>query len=442
LVLALIFLITTINYADRSAMSIAGSPMSKELHIDSVQLGYLFSAFGWSYAIGQIPGGWLLDRFGSKRVYAVSIGLWSIVTMLAAFAGVLTTTVVASVAFLFVLRFLLGLVESPAFPANNRVAIAWFPTSERGRATSIFNSAQYFAGFLFTPLTAWLVQSFGWRSAFVVLGAGGLVLGVVWLLWMKSPANHPRVNEAELAKITDGGGLPYIDGAPDEDEAAVQKARHRVSWSEVRQLFTSRLLWGTYVGQYCITALTFFFTTWFPIYLIQGRHMDIMGAGFAAAVPALFGFTGGLAGGFLSDFLMKRGVSVTWARKTPFVVGMLLAGAIGLANFMDSDVLIITTMALAFFGKGLAAVGWAVVSDAAPKEATGLASGVFNGLGNVAGIVTPIVIGYILAATGSFQGALWFVSAHCIVALVAYLSMGRIRRLEFAPRPGERVEAA
>lgn len=426
LVLGLIFLITTINYADRASLSISGVPMSEELGINSVQLGYLFSAFGWSYALGQIPGGWLLDKFGSKKVYGFSIGLWSLVTLAMSLAGTVTTTVLASVVFLFTMRFLLGLVESPAFPANNRVVAAWFPTAERGRSTAIFNSAQYLAVALFSPIMAWIAHSLGWHWVFIILGLAGLPLALLWLIWMKTPAMHPQVNEAELKTIRDGGGLPDMDTAIETNGNAAG-----VSWKQLRQLLSNRLLWGTYVGQYCITALAYFFTTWFPIYLIQGRGMSILDAGLAVVVPAVCGFSGGIIGGFFSDWLIRRGVPLSVARKTPFMIGMVFAAAIGLSNFMESDWLIITMMALAFFGKGLAAVGWAVISDTAPPEAIGLAGGVFNGLGNLAGIVTPVVIGYTLAATGSFQVALWFVSAHCVLAVIAYGTMGKIRRVVF-----------
>ena len=161
--------------------------------------------------------------------------------------------------------------------------------------------------------------------------------------------------------------------------------------------------------------------------------MSILEAGFAAAVPALFGFVGGVAGGLASDLLLRKGYSLTVARKAPIVVGMLLATLIIACVWVRSEWLVVALMAVAFFGKGVASLGWAVMADVAPKQLAGLAGGVFNTFGNIAGIVTPIVVGYIVAGTGSFDLALTFVAAHCLLAIFAYLVVvGRIARLELA----------
>ena len=168
----LLFLATTVNYADRATLSIAGSALAKDLALDPVGMGYVFSAFGRAYVIGQIPGGWLLDRFGSKRVYVSSVLAWSIVTLLQGFVGVLPAAL--AVAALFSLRLLLGLAEAPSFPGNSRIVSAWFPTAERGTASAIFNSAQYFALVLFSPIMGAITHAFGWRYVFVAMGAIGI----------------------------------------------------------------------------------------------------------------------------------------------------------------------------------------------------------------------------------------------------------------------------
>ena len=139
-------------------------------------MGYAFSAFGWAYVVGQIPGGWLLDRFGSKRVYVWSILLWSVFTLLQGLVGLLHGTI--AVVALFSLRFLLGLAESPSFPGNGRIVAAWFPTAERGTASAIFNSAQYFALVLFSPILGAVTHAFGWRYVFFLMGAIGILLAV------------------------------------------------------------------------------------------------------------------------------------------------------------------------------------------------------------------------------------------------------------------------
>src|SRR6201996_7870054 len=206
LILLLIFVITTFNYADRATLSVTGSPMRAEFGFDAIRMGYIFSAFSWAYVLSQVPAGWLLDRFGARRVYAASIFLWSLFTLLQSSIGLLGSAATAVTA-LFVLRFAMGAAEAPAFPANAKVVASWFPTNERGTASAIFNSAQYFAAVVFTPLMAWLTHAFGWHMVYVVMGAAGLLLALTWLKVMKNPADHPRVSRAELDYIEQGGGV-------------------------------------------------------------------------------------------------------------------------------------------------------------------------------------------------------------------------------------------
>ena len=168
-ILLLIFLITTFNYADRATLSVTGSAMRAEFGLDAIRLGYIFSAFSWAYVLSQLPAGWLLDRFGARRVYAASIFLWSLFTLLQSSIGLLGSAAAAITA-LFVLRFAMGAAESPAFPANAKVVASWFPTVERGTASAIFNSAQYFAAVVFTPLMAWLTHAFGWHTVYLAMG--------------------------------------------------------------------------------------------------------------------------------------------------------------------------------------------------------------------------------------------------------------------------------
>lgn len=159
-----------------------------------------------------------------------------------------------------------------------------------------------------------------------------------------------------------------------------------------------------------------------------------MEAGWVAALPAICGFSGGVLGGVVSDYLIRKGMHPSRARKTPFVIGMALAASLVSANYVEANSMVIALMALAFFGKGLAAVGWAVLSDTAPKGMVGLSGGVFNGIGNIAGIITPVVIGYFVAATGSFNSALWFVAAHGVIGIFAYVVLaGRFERVEIKP---------
>jgi ACS family glucarate transporter-like MFS transporter len=421
LIVAMLFAATTINYADRATISIAGPDMAKELGLSPVQMGYVFSAFAWSYVLAQIPGGWLLDRYSVKWVYAAAVALWSGFTLVQGAVGFFSG--LTAVVLLFALRLAVGLTEAPVFPANARIVAAWFPTRERGMASAFFNSAQYFATVLFTPLMAWIVHNFGWHHVFTSMGLLGLAFAVVWLRVVDSPKNHPSMNQAERDYIEAGGALLDMDGQ--------SRTRQGAAGRTLRQLLANRMLLGIYIGQYCITVLTYFFLTWFPVYLVKERGLSILQAGFAAVLPALCGFIGGILGGVISDLLLRRGFSLTAARKIPIVGGMLLSMSIIGCNYVQADALVVGLMALAFFGKGIGALGWAVVADTSPRESGGLSGGLFNTFGNTAGITTPIAIGYIVQSTGSFNGALVFVGLNALVACFCYLVVvGEIRRVE------------
>ncbi len=421
--LAALFIITTINYADRAILSIAGPAIAEELQFTPVDMGYIFSAFAWSYVICQLPGGWLLDRFGSKRVYFFSIFFWSLFTFIQGTIGFLAGGI--AVISLFLLRLLVGAAEAPSFPGNSRITQSWFPTRERGRAAAIFNSAQYFSTVIFAPFMGWVVFNFGWQAVFFVMGGLGLLMAFAWLKVVYGPSEHPKIGPGELAYIEAGGGLTRLD----DPEQKKQKAEID-TLGIIKQLLKNRMLLGVYMGQYCITTLTYFFLTWFPVYLVNERGMTILTAGLIASLPAICGFIGGISGGWFSDKLMSRNFSLSVARKAPIVLGMLLSMSMIVCNYVEQDALVVAFMSLAFFGKGVGALGWAVVSDTAPKEAGGLSGGLFNTFGNIAGITTPIIIGYIVAYTGSFAGALVFVAANAAGAIFCYLFVvGDIQRV-------------
>ncbi|OUS92617.1 MFS transporter [Rhodococcus sp. NCIMB 12038] len=424
-ILAMIFAVTVINYADRATISIAGDSIQDEFGISSVTLGYIFSAFGWAYLIGQIPGGWLLDRYGAKKVYGWAIVTWSTFTVLQGFLG--SFSMGTAVGLLVALRFLVGLTESPAFPGNSKIVSAWFPAKERGTAASIFNSAQYFSTIVFAPIMGWLVTAMGWEHVFTVIGGIGIALGLIWTKVIYSPRRHPRLKKPEFEYIEAGGALVDMDQPGQKQQAGSDQLRY------MKLLLTNRMTLGVFVGQFFITTITWFFLTWFPVYLVQERGMSILEAGFIAVLPAICGFVGGISGGLISDALLRLGWSLTRARKTPIITGLLLATAIIGCNFVDASWLVVVLMCVSFFGKGLGALGWAVMADISPKEISGLGGGVFNTFGSVASITTPIVIGYIVDSYGSFELALVYVGVCALLTVVSYIFVvGPIKRLDLA----------
>lgn len=432
-IVAMLFLVTIVNYADRATIAIAGPVMAKDLGLNAVQMGFIFSAFGWSYVIGQLPGGWLLDRFGSKNVYFASITFWSLFTVL---IGTLTGLAGATAVYaLFGLRLLVGFAEAPSFPANSRIVAAWFPAKERGTASAIFNSAQYFATVLFAPIMGYITVTYGWPHVFYFMGGLGIVIGLVWLKVIYTPRTHPRISAAEFDYIERGGALVNMDSRDDSGAVAAAPTPEALPLAGyLKQLLGNRMMIGIFLGQFCINAITYFFITWFPVYLVQQRGMSILNAGIVASIPAICGFVGGVLGGIWSDGLLRRGWSLTAARKTPIVAGMLMSMSMIICNYVDAQWLVVAVMAVAFFGKGVGALGWAVIADTAPREIAGVSGGLFNMFGNISSITTPIIIGYIIQGTGSFDGALLFIAANALVAIVSYLVVvGEIRRFHLRP---------
>jgi len=432
LIVLMLFAASAFSYGDRVALSIAGVSISRDLHLNALKLGYLFSGFSWAYVAGQLPAGGLLDRYGSKRVYGISIVCWSLCALLVGFAGYLPAAIAFTV--IFGVRLLSGVAQSPVFPGNGRIVASWFPAAERGTASAIFNSSQYFALVLFAPIMGWITHISGWKECFWFLGSLGFVLAFVWSRVIHGVKTHPRINQQEIDYIEQGGGLTSIDL---NEGLAQKRPANQLTWSAIRMLLGNRMLVGIYLGQYCITTLTWFFLTWFPVYLSEARHMSIVKVGFMAALPALCGSIGGILGGIASDKLLRLGHSLTFARKLPIVAGMLLSVTMLGCNYTNAQWLVMLLLSLAFFGKGIGALGWTVIADTSPKPLIGVNGGLFNLIGNLAGITTPIVIGYIVKRTGSFNGALVFVAATALLAIVAYLPIvGEIKRVDFKlPEP-------
>ncbi|MFY9351063.1 MAG: MFS transporter [Sphingobium sp.] len=412
-VLGLISVATLLNYMDRAVMGVAAPSLTAELAISPEMMGVIFSAFSWTYAAAQIPGGLILDRLGARITYAGSLILWSFFTLLHGMA--------ANVAMLFGFRLALGVAEAPCYPCNSRILSSWFPQHERARANSVYAVGQYAGLAFFSPVLFWIVGSFGWRALFLIAGALGMLFGLVMYARYRDPGDSRRVNQAELDHIRAGGGLT-ADGPA---------GKAAFSWSNVGKLLSQRQILGASIGQFCGNSTLVFFLTWFPTYLATERGMDWLKSGTFAVLPYIAASVGVLLGGQISDMLIRRTGSANVGRKLPIVAGLLLASTIILANFVTSNTVVIAIMSIAFFGQGMVNLGWTLISDVAPRQFVGLTGGVFNLCANLAGIVTPIVVGLIVGQTGSFYGALAFIGILALVGAAAYVFIvGDVRRVE------------
>ena len=388
--LALIFVTTVLNYVDRANLALTAPAIAAELGEGPERLGWLLSAFGWTYAICQVPGGWLVDRLRPRTLLCVLLAAWSLCTVGIGF--------VSTVAGIFALRLAVGVLEAPSYPVNNRVITSWFPQAERASAAATFLSGQFVGLAFCMPLLAWLQQQHGWRSVFHATGAAGIAWACVWYAVYRDPPDSPMV-------------------------------KARTSWRDLGALLARRKLWGIYIGQFAVSTTLWFFLTWFPTYLVSYRGMSSMRAGLMASVPYIAALVGVLVSGLVSDALLRSGFSLGFARKTPIIAGLALAMSIAGANFVDQESSIIAFMATAFFGCGMASITWSVVSAVAPTRLLGLTSGVFNLLGNSAAIVTPLVVGK-LAGSSSFTPALLYVAVIAAVGVAAYvLLVGEVARL-------------
>jgi ACS family D-galactonate transporter-like MFS transporter len=402
-----------INYLDRTVLGIAAPFLTRDLGLDAAEMGIVFSAFSWSYAVLQIPGGIFLDRFGTRITYFIAASFWSAITALMG--------VVHSLEALLLTRIGVGVFEAPCFPANSRILAIWFPQHERARANGIYSFGQYVGlGFLSVPLF-WLTQRLGWRGLFFIVGGFGVLFSILWWMLYRNPADSRTANAEEIAYIEAGGGGEY-KGAP-----------VGFRWRHVAALLKHRQVLGASIGQFGGNSTQVFFVTWFPTYLVTARGMTFIQAGFVTSLPYIGASIGVLAGGFFSDLLLKRTGSANLARKLPIVGGMLLASTIVAANYVPAgnDAAVILIMSIAFFGQGMTNLGWTVISDVAPKKLIGLTSGIFNFSANLAGIITPLVIGIAFQMTGSFVGPLAYIAVVALIGALAYsIVLGDIHRLE------------
>ncbi|HFK4134050.1 TPA: MFS transporter [Klebsiella oxytoca] len=407
-ILMLLSIGTMINYLDRTILGIVAPKLTSEIHIDPAMMGIVFSAFAWTYALAQIPGGMFLDRFGNKLTYALSIFFWSTFTLLQSFSVGLKS---------LLLRLGLGISEAPCFPVNSRVVSKWFPQHERARATATYTVGEYIGLAAFSPLLFLILEHHGWRTLFFLTGGLGIAFTFVWWKFYHEPHQSKTANKAELEYI----GVENTAGA-DENIP--------FNWPDAKRLLCCRQIIGASLGQFAGNTTLVFFLTWFPTYLANERHLPWLHVGFFASWPFLAAAIGIFFGGWVSDKILKKTRSVNISRKLPIISGLLLSSCIIIANWVESNTAVIIIMSIAFFGQGMVGLGWTLISDIAPKNMGGLTGGIFNFCANMASIITPLIIGVIISMTGNFFYALIYIGLTALIGVIAYIFIiGDIKRI-------------
>ncbi len=385
-VLLLISAMYLITYLDRVNISTAAPQISKEFGFDKVTMGFIFSAFVWAYALFQVPGGWLSDRFGARGVLTGVVAYWSLMTAAtaAAFSG----------ASFILVRFLFGVGEAGAFPGATRAMQLWYPRRERGLVQGVTHSASRLGAALAPPIVVLIMSQFGWRPVFYICGAVGLLWSLWWALSYRNlPEEHSLVNKAELELIRGRGPNGEINPPPIEKQT-------NVPWGT---LIGSGNMWAIMFAYFTYVYCLWIFLSWLPSYLIEVRHFTLIKVGIFASLPLFAGVVGDTVGGVATDWLLKATGSAKIGRRVVAIVGLLGCAAciVPAALTEDAYVAVYGLTASMFFLEFTIGPSWAVPMDTGGKY-SGTVSGMMNMAGNFGGAISPIVFGY-LAQGGNWQ---------------------------------------
>ena len=403
-----------INYFDRISLSVAGPQLERSFHLTPVDLGFLFSAFFWSYALLQIPVGLVLDRFGVTRVGRWSAFLWSVAQALTACAG--------GFAGIFVARLLLGIAEAPSFPASSKATGYWFPRTERALSTSLYDVGAKFSNVIGVPLVALAVVGLGWRWGFGVVAGLSFVYFVVFYWMYRDPTQHPNLTREEREYLATGGAEP--EGRPSEGTAGM-----------LAYLLGTRKVWGLVIGFGAYGYSFNLFLTWLPDYLVRTMHRSILMSASYAAIPwACASVADLLVGGWLIDFLISRGRNETRVRKAVLVIGLCVGLAVLGATATERPGVALAWISIALTGLSAAApVAWSLPSLIAPKGGVGAVGGIMNFSNNMMGVVAPIVTGFVVGLTHSFVDAFLVAGLVLIAGVASFLFL--LGRIEPLPEP-------
>ncbi|MBX6351979.1 MAG: MFS transporter [Thermoflavifilum sp.] len=404
----ILFIGVLINYFDRTNMSVATSPIMHEFHLTKGQMGIVMSAFAWSYALMQIPVGALLDKIGVKWLMRVGTLIWAAATFM--------TAAVSGLGLIILARILLGAAEAPAFPGASKATGYWFPVRERGIATSAFDAAAKFSNVIGAPIVAWAVTQWGWRGGFWLTGILTLIYSLIYWIWYRDPAEHPRLSEEEKRYIEEGGAQP-------EGEAPGGW------WRNLAYLLGQRKVWGLTIGFAAYGYTFYLLLNWLPGYLEDQMHMGVLKTGAYVAIPWLVAtVTDFVIGGWLVDTLVRRGFNQSKVRKTLIVIGMVMGLFVAGAAFTNNPNVAIVFISIALGGLAFAApIGWSIPALIAPKGTVGTVGSIMNFFNNLMGIAAPIITGYIAGGTGSFAAGFIVAAVVLLIGILSYVVLlGRI----------------
>jgi ACS family D-galactonate transporter-like MFS transporter len=398
----LCFFALAVSYIDRVNLAIAAPYIKRDLAISDTSMGLMLGAFFWTYALLQIPAGWLLDRIGARAGLALAVGWWSFFTIL--------TGAMRSVSTLFGCRLFLGVGEAAVYPGGAKVIYAWFPKAERGMASGIFDAGPRAGTAIALPIVTSAIGIWGWEASFYVTGLIGFVWLACWIAIYKEPEDHHSVDPHQLTLLQEARGRPISEN-PQTIEPWYTLLRHRT-------------IWGMMIGFFCFNFVNYFFLTWFPTYLVMAKGFSLGQLGTLGALPALMSIPGSLLGGWSSDQLFKRGVSLTASRKICLVAGLLVSSFITLAVLVDGIYVALLLFSIANAGLAFTAANiWTLPADVAPSpDRVATIGGLQNFASNLAGVVTTAFTGLMLSISGgSFAVPLTVAGAVSILGALAYL---------------------
>jgi len=408
LIIALLCAATTINYIDRQTLSILSPLLRTELHLTEADYANIVTAFLVSYTVMYLVGGRLMDRFGVRVGLTLSLAWWSVATMLTGFArGALT---------LGAFRFLLGIGEPCVYPAGVKVCGEWFPSRLRATATGIFSSGSALGAILAPPVIAWLTIRFGWRYAFLIPGALGLIWLPLWW-WVYRPiSEHPAVRPADRKELK--GPSSRTNG---------------LSW---RELLRHRVVWGLVIPRLFSDPVWYFYIFWLPDYLQRERHLSLAAIGLYGWIPFLFADFGNVFGGMISDFLVRRGIAPARARIGVLVgVGCLAPLGVLAGVAPTAATAIAVTCVVAFLTQCWSTNIATLAGDILPNSATGSVFGLMGTAGSLGGACFAQVLGYVIHTFG-YPAAFGLAALmHPCAAAVVFLVLRPVRKEGYALAP-------